>query len=244
MAMIKQSTEFYIPAVCTAILNKYRDTSPGKIAEAVATIVDEIKGDSECGLISRLRPVRSVLDDIKNQTVVLTLVDVYWCNPPKLDRPLTTLNASSFGRSTPTFRVSSHVEDFGGEVPTPKREIRARLDELERLCKQSVRCMGDSRLEDKAWMLAHIFGSLIRIHPFEDGNGRTARLFVFYALRCWGLPLFPIPKVRNNRRWKLALDSAVTGDAPKLKQELYWRMEKALKSLGSKRTLRINLGCG
>ncbi|HVV74145.1 MAG TPA: Fic family protein, partial [Verrucomicrobiae bacterium] len=74
----------------------------------------------------------------------------------------------------------------------------------------------------------HIFGSLIRIHPFEDGNGRTARLFAFYALRCWGLPLFPIPKIRNDRKWKLALGCAVGGDALKLMRELYWRMDEAI----------------
>jgi len=69
--MIKESKEFYISAVSTAILNKYRDTSPDEIAEAVSTIVDEIKGDNESKLVSRLRPVRSFVDDIKNQTVVL-----------------------------------------------------------------------------------------------------------------------------------------------------------------------------
>lgn len=81
--------------------------------------------------------------------------------------------------------------------------------------------------------LAHVFGSVIRVHPFEDGNGRTARLFAFYALKCWGRPLFPIPKVRNDSSWKVAMDSAVAGDALKLKDELFWRMEEAVKSVDS-----------
>ena len=242
--MSNGSKELFSTAVSAAILNKYTDASPTEIAEAISTIVDEVRDDSESELVSRLRPVRSVADDITNQTVVLTLIERYWSRPPKLDTPLTTLNASSFGRTMPVFRSANYVEDFGGKVPTPKGEIRARLDELERLCRQSVCCMGDSRLEDKALVLAHIFGSLIRIHPFEDGNGRTARLFVFYALRCWGLPLFPIPKVRNDRRWKAALDAAVAGDALKLKKELYWRMEEALKPVGTKRSLPAKRGCG
>lgn len=228
--MRKELKDFYLLAVSAAILNKYEIASPTDIADAVLSTVNTIESNSESQLLSRLRPVRGFVDDINNQVVLLALIDRYWSNPPKLDTPLITLHTSSFGRTAPAFRMTDHVEDFGAEVPTSKSEIRARLDELERLCRQSVRCMGGSRLEDKALMLAHIFGSLIRIHPFEDGNGRTARLFAFYALRCWGLPLFPIPKVRNDLGWKTAMDSAVAGDALKLRDQLYRRMEEAIKS--------------
>lgn len=231
--MIRGPTTSFHNLVATAVLNKYGNGSSLQIDNLVSTTTDAIASDTECRLISRLRPVRDLADDVNNQTIVLTLIERYWSDPPKLAKPLTTLNTSSFGRTSSLFRVTDFVEDFGGEVPTSKDEVRARLDELERLCDQMVRGMAGSRLQDQALMLAHVFGSVIRVHPFEDGNGRTARLFAFYALKCWGRPLFPIPKVRNDSSWKVAMDSAVAGDALKLKDELFWRMEEAVKSVDS-----------
>lgn len=217
----------------SAILNKYAYSSPRLIGKAVTLVLTTNASSDEQTLIGKLRQIQGIHDDINNQTVVLALIDRYWSNPPKLERPLTILNTFSYGRIDPAFRRHDYIEDFGGKVPTPKDEVRARLDELERLCRESVSGMGGSRLEDKALILAHIFGSLIRIHPFEDGNGRTARLFAFYALKCWRLPIFPIPKVRNDVGWKDAMDFAVAGDACTLKNELFWRMEHAVNSCDS-----------
>ncbi len=78
-------------------------------------------------------------------------------------------------------------------------------------------------------------------YSFEDGNGRTARLFAFYALQCWGLPLFQIPKVHNDLGWKSAMDAAVVGDVLKLKNEFCWRMEEAMKSASSSSLNKSNL---
>jgi fido (protein-threonine AMPylation protein) len=39
-----------------------------------------------------------------------------------------------------------------------------------------------------------VHGEWVRIHPFVDGNGRTARLLVAYVSRRYGVPdVFPIP---------------------------------------------------
>jgi len=231
--MIKSQKMLLSSLITAAVLNKYGKTSCAEVEPIVARIIDAVRGDTESQLISRLRPVRDLVDDVSNQTIVLTLIERNWSNPPKLEHPLTMLNNSSFGRIIPSFRTRDYVEDFGREVPTPRSEIPARLDELERLSQQSVCGMNVGSLADKALILAHIIGSLIRVHPFEDGNGRTARLFTFYALQCWRLPLFPIPKVRNDAGWKDAMDSAVAGNASKLKNELVWRMEEAVNSCDS-----------
>jgi len=220
--------EFYASAVSAALLNKYSDNAIDSITEKVTAILADVKDHNERKLVSRLRPVRCFLDDVNNQTITLALIERHWASPPKLNRPLTTLNTCSLGRITPVFRSKNFVEDFGRKVPTPKNEVRTRLDELERLCQYMVRYMCNSHLKDKALVLAYIVGALIRVHPFRDGNGRTARLFVFYSLRCWGLPLFPIPKVRNDQRWKNAMDAAVAGDPLWLKNEILWRMKLAL----------------
>jgi len=214
--------------VAAAVLNKYRNVSTDEIAGLVSRTIVTVEDDDEGQLLARLRPIREFADDVHNQTIVLTLIERCWSNPPKLLRPLATLNRASFGKAEPDFRSTDFVEDFGGIVPTDRNEIPARLDEIERLSEETVRCLTGRRLEDQALLLAYIFGSVIRIHPFADGNGRTARLFVFYALRCWGRPLFEIPKVRNDPAWKDALNAAVEGDVSKLKREFHRRIKEAI----------------
>lgn len=229
--MRKIAKDFYLAAVSTAILNKYANVPQSQIAEAVSIAIRDIDGATEAQLIARLQPVRGFLDDINNQAIVLALIERFWSDPPKLDRPLTTLNASSFGNTTPVFRSTDYVADLDGDVLTSKTEVVPRLDELERFCRHVIPNMSISPIDEKVLILAHIFGSLIRIHPFVDGNGRTARLFAFYALRCWGLPLFPIPKVRNDPDWKAAIEAAVAGDPLKLKNQFLSRVEKEINSI-------------
>jgi Fic/DOC family len=217
--------ELYISIVSAALLNKYQDASPSEVARLVSTTFDADANSSEIDLIAQLRPIENFADDVNNQVALLMLIELYWSIPPKLEEPLVTLNKASFGLKTePVLRSVDEVEDFGGKVPVSYKEISPRLDELETLCKHTLHHLRESPPREKALMLAYIYGSIIRIHPFADGNGRTARLFVFYALRCWGLPLFPIPKVRNNQAWKSAMEKALTGEISELTRQLLMRI--------------------
>lgn len=109
-------------------------------------------------------------------------------------------------------RSSSYVEDFGGVVPTRVDEIRSRLDELERIVFVLSKMKPQEKIV-KAKLLAYVFSSIIRIHPFADGNGRVARFTVLHLLTCWRTEPFLVPKVRNNGEWKNALESAMK-DSP------------------------------
>lgn len=226
--MLEITTKTFRSFIAAAVKNKYVNATNNDIENIVSETIVNIQKDDELQLVSKLRPVITMNDDVINQTIVLTLIERNWTNPPKLEYPLTKINMSLSGEAKPKFRTRDYVEDLGGKAPTNIQEIASRLDELERLCRQSVRSMNGDSLEDKAMILAHIYGSLIRIHPFEDGNGRTARLFVFYALRCWRLPIFVIPKVRNNIAWKEAMECAVAGDGRKLVIELKTRIKDAI----------------
>jgi hypothetical protein len=215
--------------VAEAVLNKYSDITPARAAELITSIREAIRDKSESELIAELRRITSSYDDIKNQVAVLELIDRFWSTPPKLLRPLSILHRCSAGMTSDDegLREENHVEDFGGLVPTATTEVFPRLDELERLAENIVKHMAGSPNEDKMFMLAYIHGSMVRIHPFADGNGRTARMFIFYALRCWNLPLFAIPKVRNDQGWKSAMDSAVDGEVGELKEQLLARLKAA-----------------
>ncbi|MCC5961139.1 MAG: Fic family protein [Rhodobacteraceae bacterium] len=75
-------------------------------------------------------------------------------------------------------------------------------------------------------LLAHVFAATIRIHPFEDGNGRVARFTVQFLLTRWGMDLLPLPKVRNDPEWKRALRSAVRGELGELIDQIRNRLEQ------------------
>ncbi len=57
---------------------------------------------------------------------------------------------------------------------------------------------------------AHV--KLIHIHPFSDGNGRTARLFLNAILRNYKLPYAVLPKVRSSAVVKDAIINGIKGD--------------------------------
>jgi fido (protein-threonine AMPylation protein) len=79
---------------------------------------------------------------------------------------------------------------------------------------------------EKAAALADIFMRIIKVHPFKDGNGRTARVAVQYCLRSWGMDYIVIPKVRNDPVWKAALGAAMDGSLQAMTAFLVERMAR------------------
>jgi len=69
---------------------------------------------------------------------------------------------------------------------------------------------------DRGLFLAELFAALIRVHPFQDGNGRTARMLIQYCLRYWENGYIVVPKVRNIKHWKKNLDESVQGKFSRL----------------------------
>lgn len=174
-----------------------------------------------------LKPVDTPSVDVQNQVVVALLIDRYWRKNP-LSRPITTLHSAVYGIGTRhDIRTMRHLDDYGGELPTPVSELPSRLDELERLAEALTPTMTDAGVAIQARFLALMISSIVRIHPFNDGNGRAARMYTQYALRSWDRPFLPLPKVRNNSDWKAAMSGAVRGQL----DELTWHLESRLRSL-------------
>lgn len=166
---------------------------------------------SEDDLTRLLRPITAGRIDVQNQVVVALLIDRYWCRV-QLQRPISSIHGAVYGIGDQrALRTTSYVNDYGGEVLTPLTEIPSRLDELERMAETLMPAMVNADIAVQAKFLALMISSIIRVHPFADGNGRAARMYAQYSLRSWGRPFLPLPKVRKDERWRSAMSSAVRG---------------------------------
>jgi Fic family protein len=111
-----------------------------------------------------------------------------------------------------SYRKSESVPDFAASLAVSPADVPQRAAAINRQIAGVDRLKAGDPLEQAAF-LAGLFAAIIAVHPFEDGNGRTARLAVQFCLRRWGRPLLSLPKVRNDAQWRLALAKAVAGDA-------------------------------
>lgn len=65
-----------------------------------------------------------------------------------------------------------------------------------------------NQIEWAAWMHAEF----VRIHPFQDGNGRTSRLIMNYQLMSNGFPAVSISKENRLEYFNALEEYAVRGD--------------------------------
>jgi hypothetical protein len=207
-----------------AILGKYR-LDAAEVRSAVTDTIWAVGGASEAELLALLTPISSALDDIRNQTIVLLLMERFWrfSVPP---RPISALHAASQGHpgKPEGWRTEALVPDFGGVPPTPPAAIPAAIEEVERVVVAMVGALSGARVAAQAAFLAYTHAAIVRIHPFPDGNGRAARFTAQLLLRSWGRALMPLPKVRNDAAWRCALAGAIDGDSRALANEFRKRL--------------------
>jgi hypothetical protein len=83
----------------------------------------------------------------------------------------------------------------------PAREVPAQLERFEERMQQAARLLDDRLPPGQAPASEGVLGSVVtlcaiahgewaRIHPFANGNGRTARLWANWCALRYGLPLF------------------------------------------------------
>ena len=103
----------------------------------------------------------------------------------------------------------NHVRTATGEIfkfAIPE-EVPAKMQELMEWFKENL----ESPPASIAPFLAQLHHRFILIHPFDDGNGRIARLLLNYTLIRLGYPPFVI-KDRNRESYFSALQKADTGN--------------------------------
>jgi hypothetical protein len=182
----------------------------------------------EASLLAQLHMIGGLLDDVVNHVVVLHLIDRFWSNA-LLSRPIARLHRAIMNAPDPTTskRNTRAIADFGGEIPTELTNIDGAINELELMMERFVPVFRGRDEMAQAVFLSHLFSSIVRIHPFQDGNGRTARLAVQYCVRAWGRGFVPLPKIRNSETWRTALEEAVAGDIGLLAGEFAARLEQS-----------------
>lgn len=208
-----------------AVEGKYQSLNEELVRSMVDGVFASGQTLDESGLMGLLRPVRSFREDIENQAVVLLILDRYW----RRNRPagiVQLLHSATLGapRSQPQFRRMVRVKDFPGELRVSVADIPGAFGELELAIAELGPVFAECGVAAKATFLAWIFSEIIRVHPFEDGNGRTARFTVQYCLRLWDLPFMVLPKVRNDVHWAKVVTDAVNGKSSGLSAEFARRL--------------------
>jgi len=95
-------------------------------------------------------------------------------------------------------KVGVWSQDVFTEVEALLRGIEAALLRLDAIVPDGTAPGDPVQLQTVVALCAVIHGEWVRIHPFANGNGRTARLWAaFIALR-YGLPVFVAVKPRPN----------------------------------------------
>lgn len=105
-------------------------------------------------------------------------------------------------------RQPNHVRTRTGEIFkfAEPNEVPAKMAELIKWFNESI----DSVVSTPSF-LSELHYRFVRIHPFDDGNGRAARLWVNYALLRIGYPPLVI-KTKDKDEYFGALEKADVGD--------------------------------
>jgi cell filamentation protein len=83
---------------------------------------------------------------------------------------------------------------------TPPQYIEAQMEEFEREILRRYTPCTFIALEEVVTALAVVHAELVRIHPFREGNGRTARLLAIMMALQADLPILDFSTIRGKQR--------------------------------------------
>ena len=101
----------------------------------------------------------------------------------------------SFDSSKGDFRLCGVTAGIGGWSYMNYQKVPAKVDELCALLQEKQKIVGTLREQYELSFNAHL--NLVTIHPWVDGNGRTARLLMNYIQFCHNL--FPTKIFKEDR---------------------------------------------
>ena len=101
----------------------------------------------------------------------------------------------SFDSSKGEFRLCGVTADVGGHSYMNYLKVPVKVDELCACLQKKQKKMGTFREQYELSFNAHL--NLVTIHPWVDGDGRTARLLMNYIQFCYHL--FPTKIFKEDR---------------------------------------------
>lgn len=126
--------------------------------------------------------------------------------------------------SDPRFPELQRYEVKIGVHPgTPSAQVPQALDSFEGQARRAVVSLDEAVpaggapadtfvLHGILSLCAVLHGEWVRIHPFANGNGRTARLWANWAALRFGLPAFVTPKPRPSKPYGVAAMASMSGN--------------------------------
>ena len=88
--------------------------------------------------------------------------------------------------------------DVGADVATFLDQVAAAVVRLDEVVPAGARPTTVDELQAVVSLTAVVHGEWVRIHPFANGNGRTARVWAAWIALRYGLPIFVTVKPRPN----------------------------------------------
>ena len=137
----------------------------------------------------------------------------------------------------------------GGALGTPAAQVPQALQRFEQAAQTAAArldtvipvgtdpsTMAPVELHGVLTYCAALHGTWVRIHPFANGNGRTARLWANWAALRYGLPPFVTIKPRPQNPYGAAAAASMAGDDQVMLAVMDQMLRDYLTSLPSART--------
>lgn len=171
----------------------------------------------------------------KDKERMLSEADIRELNRVILVKPYWKEALTPAGNTTSKKIKIGEYKDQPNSVLLPNGEMfeYAKPEDVPMLMQELMDWYRSGEVTDPIVLAAELHYRFIRIHPFDDGNGRVARLLVNYVLMLHDLPPVVI-KSAEKRQYLTALQKADVGDREAfhayMAEQLIWSLELTLKA--------------
>jgi fido (protein-threonine AMPylation protein) len=104
------------------------------------------------------------------------------------------------------------------------KNSRSRIVALDRRWQEGQDEVSVDDIDEVVELAAWAHGEWVRIHPFANGNGRTARLWANYVFRRYGLLPIVVVKLRPDEPYGIAARASMELGTHALMKQLFWEL--------------------
>jgi hypothetical protein len=115
-------------------------------------------------------------------------------------------------------------QDVLGALEVFFEEFRSKTQELDRRWQARHDRYSVDDIDGVVQLAAWAHGEWVRIHPFANGNGRTARLWANYVFRRYGLLPIVVVRPRPDQPYGIAARASMERGDHGLTEQLFWEL--------------------